>query len=533
MVWGVCRRLLNHHDAEDAFQATFLVLVRKAADVPRQAVANWLYGVARQTAVRLWATTAKRGRRETQVVNMPEPTVPEVRDADLRAVVDEEVSRLPNHYRGVVLCDLAGMTRREAARQLGIPEGSVASRLARARALLAKRLGQRGVLFSGSAASVLSGGSAESAPPALVASTIKAASLLAAGRTAGVVSAKVAALTEGVVNAMFVTKIKSVLAVGLVIAALGAAALVYQTPAAEDPKVKEEPSLATQEQKKGEQEKGKNEKLRTLIDKVLIVHGGEEKLRKLNFIEEVENPNLPDPTSVKYFVQSPARFREELSHGLDKKCTIHVHILQNDGMKRWNTYPKEWVNRLPAEKEQWGGPDPMIDYWLDYVKFFGPRRVLRLKDAEHRMVLLDDVKIDARVFGSADPEGNYRVDRLHEVKIDGRPAVGVKLTKTGPKFKLSLKMFFDKETNLLVKEENDLSYSAIIYPPLGYTPEWSPHEENVQSSSAVFYTDYKKFDGIPIAQKEIYTANGNYASETKVVNFRAVEKMNAKLFEQP
>src|ERR1051326_4171324 len=72
MVWGVCRRLLNHHDAEDAFQATFLVLVRKAADVPGQAVGNWLYGVARQTAVRLRATAAKRGRRERQVVNMAE-----------------------------------------------------------------------------------------------------------------------------------------------------------------------------------------------------------------------------------------------------------------------------------------------------------------------------------------------------------------------------------------------------------------------------------------------------------------------------
>ncbi len=211
MVWGVCRRLLHHHDAEDAFQATFLVLVRKAVDVPGQAVANWLYGVARQTAVRLRAMAAKRGRREKQVVNMPEPTVPELRDADLQRVVDEELSRLPDHYRGVlVLCDLEGMTRRAAARQLGIPEGSVASRLARARALLAKRLNKRGIVLSGSVAAVLSAGSAAFAPPALVASTIKAASLLAAGQAAGIVSVKVAALTEGVLKAMFLSKLKAV-----------------------------------------------------------------------------------------------------------------------------------------------------------------------------------------------------------------------------------------------------------------------------------------------------------------------------------
>jgi RNA polymerase sigma factor (sigma-70 family) len=224
MVWGVCCRLLhNHQDAEDAFQATFLVLVRKAADVPRQAVANWLYCVARQTAVRLRATAAKRGRREAQVVNMPEPTVAEARDADWRAALDAELSRLPDRYRGVVvLCDLEGMTRKEAARQLGIPEGSVASRLARARVMLAKRLTRRGVVLSG--ASVAAALSAGTAPPALVASTIKTASLLAAGRAAGIVSAKVAALTDGGVKAMLVTKIKCVLAGVLVVGlALGGA----------------------------------------------------------------------------------------------------------------------------------------------------------------------------------------------------------------------------------------------------------------------------------------------------------------------
>jgi RNA polymerase sigma factor (sigma-70 family) len=220
MVWGVCRRVLHgHHDAEDAFQATFLVLVRKAADVPRKAVANWLYGVARQTALRLRATAAKRGRRETQVVNMPEPAnmsqagVRSQESADLQFVLDEELGRLPDHYRGViVLCDLEGMTRKEAARQLGIPEGSVASRLARARVMLAKRLTRRGVVFAGaSVATALSAGSGSaSAPPALVTSTIKAANLLAAGRAAGVVSAKVAGLTEGVVRAMFFAKLKTV-----------------------------------------------------------------------------------------------------------------------------------------------------------------------------------------------------------------------------------------------------------------------------------------------------------------------------------
>ena len=238
MVWGVCRRLLNHHDAEDAFQATFLVLVRKAADVPGQAVANWLYGVARQTAVRLRATAAKQRRRESQVVNMPEATVAEVRDTDLQMVLDEELSRLPDHYRGVVvLCDVEGMTRKEAARQLGIPEGSVASRLARARAMLARRLAKRGIVLPGSVAAVFTAGTAAaSVPAALVASTIKVASLLAAGQAAGVISVKVAALTEGMVTAMFVAKIKSVMAVMVLVTALsGGVGLIYQVHAAAPP----------------------------------------------------------------------------------------------------------------------------------------------------------------------------------------------------------------------------------------------------------------------------------------------------------
>src|SRR5262245_3371568 len=105
MVWGVCRRLLNHHDAEDAFQATFLVLVRKAASVlPREMVANWLYGVAHQTALQVRRMATRRRARERQVADMPEPAVTE-QDLwrDLQPLLDETVSRLPDRSRAVIV----------------------------------------------------------------------------------------------------------------------------------------------------------------------------------------------------------------------------------------------------------------------------------------------------------------------------------------------------------------------------------------------------------------------------------------------
>src|SRR5579871_948272 len=190
MVWGVCRRvLLNYHDAEDAFQAAFLVLVRKANSiVPREMVGNWLYGVAHQTALKARATAALRKGRERQVANMPEPAATE-QDFwhDLEPLLDQELSRLPEKYRVlVVLCDLQGKTRKEAARQLGVPEGTVAGRLARARTMLAMRLARHGLKASGAMlAAVLSRNAASAGvPDAVVCSTIRATNLLAAGPAA-------------------------------------------------------------------------------------------------------------------------------------------------------------------------------------------------------------------------------------------------------------------------------------------------------------------------------------------------------------
>jgi RNA polymerase sigma factor (sigma-70 family) len=238
MVWGVCRRVLGgHQDAEDAFQATFLVLVRRAAAVsPRDLVASWLYGVAHQTALKARATTAKRRGREKQVTAMPEPAI-HARDVrhDQEAMLDQELSRLPDKYRSVIiLCDLEGKTRKEAARHFRVPEGTVASRLATARAMLAKRLTRNGATVSG-AALVLSlshNTTLASMPSAVAATTIKAATIFAAGQTAatGALSAKAVVLAEGVLKAMLLTKLKVVTAAlaGVLVVSATAAALTQQ-----------------------------------------------------------------------------------------------------------------------------------------------------------------------------------------------------------------------------------------------------------------------------------------------------------------
>lgn len=225
MVWGTCRRLLGHHDAEDAFQATWIVFAKKAPCVaPREAVANWLYGVARQAALQARRAAARRKAREARAAR-PADAAHEPPDewADVRAVLDEELGRLPDDYRAaVVLCDLEGRSRREAAGLLGCPEGTLAGRLARARRLLAKRLARRGVTPPGD---VLPRDTA-CVPAVLMAS----AALAASGRAAA--SAGTVALAGGVMKAMSMSKFAPALAAALLmgLAAVGAAAVAGRVP---------------------------------------------------------------------------------------------------------------------------------------------------------------------------------------------------------------------------------------------------------------------------------------------------------------
>jgi RNA polymerase sigma factor (sigma-70 family) len=251
LVLDVCGRLLHHpQDIEDAFQATFLVLVRQAKGIrKRAALASWLYKVAYNVAL--------RARRAVTRPNVPPSVTAELPTAEangrddgceLKPVLDDEISQLPEKYRAaVVLCYLQGLTTADAARQLGCAQGTIHSRLAWARARLRSRLLRRGVTMSVPAlASALSSHPTTAAAPAgLVAATIRLALLTALGKAAaGAGRLSVAALVEGVVRTMFLAKLRAVTAGLLLISALGLGAGLIGPPAlADKPASPQAPSL--------------------------------------------------------------------------------------------------------------------------------------------------------------------------------------------------------------------------------------------------------------------------------------------------
>ena len=221
MVFGVCRRVTaDHHDAEDAFQAAFLVLaVRAEAVRPAHRLGAWLHGVAVRCARK-----ARGSRRRTAIIPAVEPFAhPSAVEPDLPGLIDDALAAIPDAYRAaVVLCHLEGRSRSEAARELGWSEGTLSGRLHRALELLGKRLTARGVTAPATAILAVWAARAASAgvPPALAASTQTAASLLTAGFTAPAGTATT--LAHGVIRAMTFRKLK--LAAAVLVGAFGVGA---------------------------------------------------------------------------------------------------------------------------------------------------------------------------------------------------------------------------------------------------------------------------------------------------------------------
>jgi RNA polymerase sigma factor (sigma-70 family) len=348
MVMGVCRRVLgNHQDAEDAFQATFLVLARKAASVvPREMVGNWLYGVAYRSAAKLRTLNARRRARERQVAEMPEPVAARPDDLwqDVRPLLDRELSHLPDAYRtAIVLCDLEGKTGKEAARQLGWPEGTVASRLSRGRKLLARRLTRRGHAVSGTALAALLRVESTPVPTTVTSSTIRAALSAASSLAGGAASTKALALAEGVIHAMFLTKLKVLTGV---LFAFGAAAITCGALASG-------PSDATPAPRSSE-------------DGVQLARADDRP-------ERAEQPDMPDG-----FIVRAGEYR--LYGG-----KLLVKVWAERGGLRWNaTFP----GSAPDRKTTLGSGDPQLHEGSPWFLFPASADVLWAYEADAKRMIL-------------------------------------------------------------------------------------------------------------------------------------------------
>jgi RNA polymerase sigma factor (sigma-70 family) len=271
MVLGVCIRVLGDTpDAEDAFQAAFLVLARRAPSLSKpELLGNWLYGVAFRTASKAQSEAIRRQTRggHEPAMDLEDPA-DEAARRELRRLLDHELSRLPDRYRvPLVLHYLEGHTQEEVARRLACPRQTVATRLARACARLQVPLARRGLALSaGAVAAALSHEASAALPATLFHATVEAATLFAADQAAaaGAISAKVYVLTQGTLRTMFMTRVKTA-ALGLLAAGvLGATALwgVYglfagqtqaqrQAPARPAAQAKEAPRASDMERLQG------------------------------------------------------------------------------------------------------------------------------------------------------------------------------------------------------------------------------------------------------------------------------------------
>jgi RNA polymerase sigma factor (sigma-70 family) len=372
MVLGVCRRILRHtQDAEDAFQAAFLVLARKAASVVnRQAVGSWLYRVSCRIALEAKAINDKRRTRERQVEDMPHPEVGPNEPPDWRPLLDRELNLLPESYRAVIVtCDLEGRSRKEAARHLGLSEGTVSSRLARGRRLLAKRLSRYGVSLPGGVlAATMAEGAASAVPPSLVSATLLAVS----GQ--GAISASINFLVKGALKTMLLTKLKLAVGTVMIVAALGASGLAYRA-AGESPSA---PVKAADKAPSAPAEKPSDDPLPTPMPPEEPNGGGQPPIAPAPAHSErpapaIPNSERPAPAPAAGFAPEtprgalpPLKIVNKREVRLDFEVVkvgpsglggVDVYVTLNEGAS-WNKLPNELPLNWPAGADT-HGPGPV------------------------------------------------------------------------------------------------------------------------------------------------------------------------------
>jgi RNA polymerase sigma factor (sigma-70 family) len=403
MVLGVCRSVLHDwHDAEDAFQAAFLILARKAGSIHRrEAVSAWLYRVAYHLAVKSQASAARRRVHERRAVPMP-PADPvlDMSLRELRNVLNEELQRLPEQFRApLVLCCLEEKSLEEAARLLGWTKGAVKGRLQRGREQLRQRLRRRGLeLSAGLLTAALSTGSASAqVPAALTAGTLRAALHIAAGEqlAVGAISARVAALVQGANAIMFTSKAKvaTIVLLALSIGVTGLAAVLAAHPQ-EDAKPAK---TAKPEARSAPPETAKPESQETIA-----IRG-----------QVLDPDGKPFAGAKVYFAQTTHEGRplsQQATSGADGRFRFSIlkAEAESDDVDQVRN-PSHLLNERHGEQAYWPAAVMAVapGHGCDWAEVGSGTKELTLR-------LVKDVSIRGRIL---DP--------------DGKPVVGAKLTLTG------------------------------------------------------------------------------------------------------
>jgi RNA polymerase sigma factor (sigma-70 family) len=407
MVLGVSRRVLHRvQDAEDVFQATFLLLARKASSIRKRAsVGCWLHGVAHRLAVKAKAQGARRQAHEKRAADMRD-TRPSGTATwqDVQAALDVALQELPEHYRAaLVLCYLEGKSHAEAAQSLGCPLATVRTRVARGRKVLRNRLTAKGLTLStaGLAALLIASAAPAAAPAALVKATVRAALPGAAGQAAGTCSARVAGLIEGGLKEMVPNKVK--LALLLAACLVAGAALTYRVladdPAAKPPAAKEDttppaaPAAGAPADDKG----------------------------AVGFSGQVVDPDGKPVKNAKVFLSAPLRkgpsLPLEATTGADGRYRFTV---RKDEFQTSN-YPEPWKFAAPVAladgyalglpqmsfDKPWSGGDMLIKLVRDDVPITG-----RILDLQGKPV----AGVRVRVRGIQWPAGGDLTDYLKALK---------------------------------------------------------------------------------------------------------------------
>lgn len=492
MVFGVCRRFLPRvHDAEDAFQATFLVLARRASSIlARDNVAGWLYGVACRVAMKARAYYWKRQHREKQVDHLPDvPQTTETAWDDVKAVVDEELNRLPDKYRGaLVLCDLEGHTQQEAAKQLGIPEGTVSSRLTRGRKLLAERLTRRGVTLSAStlAVSLLAQHARAGLSYLLVSVTVQGVMDSLPGSTAAghSFSQNVIHLAQGASSSM--TKKTILAACGLAIFLT----VVYGLASALADRNSGGPALSAKvetPQNAGGQGGGKQPDHTTPIVNKAIQALGDPKLQaKYKGITlDLEFKTTENGIDMKFESKWSAL-------GYDK-CRAEITISDNKGTQQAGVLVVNGKNGWVIKSQ-------------------------KLETAPEKELLPLLVVLHAIRFSQKPGEmlaKEFKLSPLGEIPIKDQTAVGVKIEQEGLR---DINMYFDKKTGLPLKCEFSF-------------PKGPGSNDNIQA--ALVFSDYKQFGGIQHFTKMTVVNDQNKIMTVELSNVQHHETIKEEQFAKP